>query len=110
MGMELSYKKGILEVFVLAVLNLGESYGYKIVTDLSKYIDISESTLYPILRRLEISNKLDTHNEIMNGRIRKYYKITDSGKKVIDDFMQEWEDIRKISLILSEANKGEKSK
>jgi PadR family transcriptional regulator PadR len=110
MALELSYKKSILEVFVLAILDVGESYGYKIVTDLNQYIEISESTLYPILRRLEMGNKLSTHNQIISGRIRKYYKITELGEATIKDFLKEWEDIRKINDILSKAKlaKGEK--
>ncbi|MCF7930042.1 MAG: PadR family transcriptional regulator [Acholeplasmataceae bacterium] len=93
-------KKGVLEIFVLAILMRSDSYGYKIVSDLIQYIDISESTLYPILRRLEKANELETYNVLFQGRNRKYYKITKTGKKHIDEFLLEWEDIRKIYDIL----------
>ena len=93
-------KKGVLEIFVLAILMRSDSYGYKIVNDLIQYIDISESTLYPILRRLEKADELETYNVLFQGRNRKYYKITKTGKKHIDEFLLEWEDIRKIYDIL----------
>lgn len=93
-------KKGVLEIFVLAILMRSDSYGYKIVYDLIQYIDISESTLYPILRRLEKADELETYNVLFQGRNRKYYKITKTGKKHIDEFLLEWEDIRKIYDIL----------
>lgn len=94
-------KKGILEIFVLAMLSKGDSYGYKIVSDLSEYIDISESTLYPILRRLEKANELKTYNILYQGRNRKYYQITTQGKHHIDEFLSEWEDIKIIYQILT---------
>ncbi|MCR3905805.1 MAG: PadR family transcriptional regulator [Tenericutes bacterium] len=93
-------KKGVLEIFVLAILARGDSYGYKIVNDLIQYIEISESTLYPILRRLEKADELKTYNVIFQGRNRKYYQITAKGKKHLDEFLKEWEDIRKIYDIL----------
>lgn len=98
--MKAQVKKGVLEIFVLAILMRGESYGYKIVSDLLKYIEISESTLYPILRRLEKATELKTYNVIYQGRNRKYYEITEKGKKHIDEFLEEWEDVRKIYDIL----------
>lgn len=93
-------KKGVLEIFVLAMLTQGDSYGYKIVSDLTTYIAISESTLYPILRRLEKTDELKTYNVLFQGRNRKYYKITTKGQQHIDEFLHEWEDIRKIYQIL----------
>jgi PadR family transcriptional regulator PadR len=93
-------KKGVLEIFVLAMLTQGDSYGYKIVSDLTTYIPISESTLYPILRRLEKTDELKTYNVLFQGRNRKYYQITSKGQQHIDEFLHEWEDIRKIYHIL----------
>jgi len=93
-------KKGVLEIFVLAMLTQGDSYGYKIVSDLTTYISISESTLYPILRRLEKTDELKTYNVLFQGRNRKYYQITSKGQLHIDEFLHEWEDIRKIYQIL----------
>jgi len=98
--MKQQVKKGVLEIFVLAILMRSDSYGYKIVSDLIQYIDITESTLYPILRRLEKADELKTYNVLFQGRNRKYYQITKTGKKHIDEFLLEWEDIRKIYDIL----------
>lgn len=99
--MKQQLKKGVLEIFVLAILMKEDSYGYKIVSDLSEYIEISESTLYPILRRLEKQEELKTYNELYQSRNRKYYQITLKGNKHIKDFMDEWQDIRKIYDILT---------
>ncbi|BCR36642.1 PadR family transcriptional regulator [Mariniplasma anaerobium] len=98
--MKQQVKKGILEIFVLAMLMKGDSYGYKLVNDLVEHIAITESTLYPILRRLEKANELNTYNELFQGRNRKYYQITDIGKKHVDEFLKEWEDVRKIFDLL----------
>lgn len=98
-------KKGILEVFVLAVLTKGDSYGYKIVSDLQDDVHISESTLYPILRRLEKQKALKTYNVIISGRNRKYYQITAIGKKQVKDFLDEWKDIKKIYDMLTKWGK-----
>ncbi|MDX9691627.1 MAG: PadR family transcriptional regulator [Acholeplasmataceae bacterium] len=98
--MKQQVKKGVLEIFVLAILLKEDSYGYKIVSDLSMYVEMSESTLYPILRRLEKQDELKTYNQLFQGRNRKYYQITAKGKKHIEDFMDEWEDIRKVYDIL----------
>ena len=94
--MNAQLKRGIVEVCILASLKTGPSYGYKIINDVSEIIVISESTLYPILRRLEASNCLTTYSEEFNGRLRKYYKLTDTGKKRISDFIDEWAEIEKV--------------
>jgi PadR family transcriptional regulator PadR len=93
-------KKGILEIFVLAILSKGESYGYQIINDLSDTVIITESTLYPILRRLLNQGELESYNELFQGRNRKYYKITKKGKIHLDEFMEEWESVKKIYEIL----------
>ena len=99
--MKQQLKKGVLEIFVLAMLSKEDSYGYKLITDLTPYVNISESTLYPILRRLEKQEQLKTYNRLHNGRNRKYYKITLKGVEQIDRFLEEWKDIRKIYDILT---------
>jgi PadR family transcriptional regulator PadR len=100
-SMKQQLKKGVLEIFVLAMLSKDDSYGYKLITDLTPYISITESTLYPILRRLEAQESLKTYNRLYNGRNRKYYKITLKGVEQIDSFMNEWKDIKKIYDILT---------
>ncbi len=98
--MKSELKKQVFELFVLSVLTKGESYGYKIVSDLSMHLPISESTLYPILRRLEAENCLMTRNELFNGRNRKYYKITMQGRSYLNSYLDELEDIKKICQVL----------
>lgn len=74
-------KKGVLDVCVLHAIKSGESYGYKIISDLQGIIEISESTLYPILKRLEAGGYVTTRAAEYSGRLRRYYKITQSGKQ-----------------------------
>jgi PadR family transcriptional regulator PadR len=94
--MDIQLKKGLLEICVLAELLKGDSYGYQIIKDVSHIVKISESTLYPILRRLENKKCLETYSVEHDGKLRKYYKITKEGKTKIDDFCDEWSDITKI--------------
>lgn len=94
--MDIQLKKGLLEICVLAVLEREDSYGYKLIKDISSCISISESTLYPILKRLEASECLTTYSVEHNGRLRKYYRITDAGRRRIDEFTEDWEDIMNV--------------
>ena len=94
--MEAQFRRGILDACVLAVLERGESYGYQMVKDIKKFIDITESTLYPILKRLENANMLTVFTQEHNGRLRKYYKITDEGRSHITQLLNEWEEVVKI--------------
>lgn len=94
--MDAQLKKGMLEACVLAVLNRQDSYGYQIVKDVSDCIEISESTLYPILRRLESSNALETYAVNHNGRTRRYYRITPEGRRRLDEFATSWSEIVRI--------------
>ena len=89
-------KRGLLEACVLSALARGDSYGYKIVKDLSVCVQVSESTLYPVLRRLETSGALRVYSIEHNGRLRKYYAITDEGRQKIQAFLQEWEAVMKV--------------
>mgnify|MGYP001098677487 CR=1 FL=1 len=77
--MDVQLKKGILDVCVLYAISKSESYGYKIISDLQGIIDISESTLYPILKRLEACGCVTTRTAEYSGRLRRYYKITVAG-------------------------------
>ena len=77
--MDIQLKKGILDLCVLHAISKSESYGYKIISDLQGIIEISESTLYPILKRLEAGGYLTTRTAEHGGRLRRYYKITPSG-------------------------------
>ncbi|MDD5952906.1 MAG: PadR family transcriptional regulator [Oscillospiraceae bacterium] len=94
--MDVQLKKGLLEICVLAVLEREDSYGYQIIKDISPYIEISESTLYPILKRLDASACLATYSVEHNGRLRKYYRITDLGRARIKEFLDGWDDVMRV--------------
>lgn len=94
--MDAQLKKGFLEFCVLAALKDADSYGYQIVKDVSTCIEISESTLYPILKRLETSQQVTTYSVEHNSRLRKYYRITDKGIGQINKFLEDWDEIEKI--------------
>lgn len=94
--MDSQFRRGILDACVLAVLERGESYGYQLVKDISEFIEITESTLYPILKRLEQTQMLEVFTQEHNGRLRKYYRITGKGREKITDLLNEWSEIVKI--------------
>ena len=95
-------KKGLLDTCVLSVLLREDSYGYKIIKDLDPYIKLSESTLYPVLRRLEASGALTVYSLEHNGRLRKMYRITDSGHNQISAFLDDWREIEAIYRYIKE--------
>lgn len=105
--MDIQLKRGLLDICVLAAIKDEESYGYKIIKDIKPYLEISESTLYPILRRLEVSELLTVRSAEHNGRLRKYYRITFEGLKRIEDFKNEWSEIMAIYRFI---NKEDESK
>ena len=92
--MDAQRKKGMLDVCVLAVLKEQHSYGYQIMKKIGESIGISESTLYPILKRLEQNGSLKTYCQEHHGRTRKYYELTSCGQRRIDEFLEEWEELR----------------
>ncbi len=94
--MDIQIKRGLLEVCVLAAIKNADSYGYQIIKDVAPYALISESTLYPILRRLESTELLTVYSEEHNGRLRKYYRITDKGRERLVAFREEWREIMRI--------------
>ena len=81
---------------VLFALSKGESYGYKIISDLNGVIEISESTLYPILKRLEAGSYITARTAEYNGRLRRYYKITASGLSKLKSGKDDLQEIHKI--------------
>lgn len=100
--MDVQLKRGVLEICVLAVLHRGDSYGYRIIKDMERAVEISESTLYPILKRLEAGGEVRVYSMEHNGRLRKYYQITDRGKTKIADFVEQWQDMMKIYAFITE--------
>ena len=91
--MDIQLKRGLLDVCVLKALEDGDSYGYQIIKDISPFVTMSESTLYPILKRLESAGSLRVYSQEHNGRLRKYYSLTDQGRARIRDFLTEWEEV-----------------
>ena len=94
--MDAQLKRGLLEICVLAAMQRQDTYGYQLIKDVSPYIAISESTLYPILKRLEGSGCVTVYAVEHSGRLRKYYRITDAGRARITEFLQEWQDLMRI--------------
>lgn len=94
--MDAQLKKGLIEICVLVVLKQQDSYGYQIIKDISPYLELSESTLYPILKRLETGGCVTTYSMEHNGRLRKYYHITEAGIARIADFLVEWQEVMRV--------------
>ena len=94
--MDVQLKRGLLDVCVLAAIKDEASYGYKIIRDVKPYVELSESTLYTILKRLEGGNMLTVHTAEHNGRLRKYYHITTAGLDRIAEFREDWQGILAI--------------
>ena len=94
--MDAQLKRGVLDVCVLAAIKNEDSYGYKIIKDVSPVLKLSESTLYTILKRLEEAKMLEVRTTMHEGRVRKYYHITEKGLKRIDEFKNEWKEIMGI--------------
>ena len=94
--MDIQLKRGLLDVCVLAAIKNEDSYGYKIIKDVKPYVALSESTLYTILKRLEAAQMLTVRTAEHGGRLRKYYRITDAGRKRIAEFREDWEEILSI--------------
>ena len=104
--MDIQLKRGLLDVCVLAAIKREDSYGYKIIKDMKPYVELSESTLYPILRRLEAAQLLSVHSAEHNGRLRKYYHITEQGQKRLEDFKAEWNEIVSIYEFVTREDKN----
>ncbi len=89
--MNTQLKKGVLELCVLAVINRKDSYGYEIVESLADIINMSEGTIYPMLRRLSKENYVEIYyKESQTGPQRKYYKITETGKEYLKKSYEDW--------------------
>lgn len=102
--MDTQLKRGLLEVCVLKILTKGDSYGYQIVKDVSNIIEISESTLYPILKRLETNKLVEVYSVEHNSRLRKYFKITENGQERIKEFLLEWEKVMEVYEFIKEGD------
>ena len=105
--MDIQLKRGLLDVCVLAAIRSEDSYGYKIIKDMKPYIELSESTLYTILKRLEAAKMLTVRTAEHDGRLRKYYHITDNGLKRIDEFRNDWKEILSIYRFVTKEDEGD---
>ena len=103
--MDAQLKRGLLEVCVLAAIKNEDSYGYKIIKDMKPYMEMSESTLYTILKRLEFSGLLTVRTSEHGGRLRKYYHITKAGLGRIEDFKDEWREVMSIYQFVTKEDK-----
>ena len=103
--MDVQLKRGLLDICVLAAIKNEDSYGYKIIKDIKPYIEISESTLYTILKRLETAEMLTVRTAEHCGRLRKYYHITDIGLQRIENFKNEWKEILSIYKFVDKEDK-----
>ena len=84
----------LLDGIVLAIVEQESTYGYRITQDVQKVLEVSESTLYPVLRRLQKNGCLTTYDEAFAGRNRRYYKITEQGRAQLRQHRVEWENYR----------------
>jgi len=94
--MDIQLKRGLLDVCVLAAIKDEDSYGYKIIKDMKPYLELSESTLYTILKRLESAEMLTVRTAEHDGRLRKYYHITKRGLNRLEEFRDDWKEIMAI--------------
>ncbi|MBE5769828.1 MAG: PadR family transcriptional regulator [Clostridiales bacterium] len=102
--MDAQLKRGMIEVCILSILTRGDSYGYQLIKDIEPIMALSESTLYPVLRRLEAADCLSVYSVEHNSRLRKYYAITDTGRQRIADFLKEWEEVNRVYDFIVEVN------
>lgn len=102
--MNIQFKKGVLEICVLSLLTRRDFYGYELVEHISKHIDISEGTIYPLLRRFRKDGYVTTYlQESQEGPPRKYYKITTEGQRAYEKLLDEWKNfIAGVNNIIEE--------
>lgn len=105
--MDAQLKRGVLEAAVLAVLNRGDSYGYAIIKEIEPVLSISESTLYPILKRLKAQNMVTEESREFSGRLRKYYSITNDGRRRLIEFLEEWKEMVAVIEFITIKGKGD---
>ena len=105
--MDIQLKRGLLDVCVLAAIKNEDSYGYQIIKDMKPYVELSESTLYTILKRLELAHMLTVRSAEHGGRLRKYYRITPAGLRRIEEFREEWKEIVSIYQFVTKEEHNE---
>ncbi len=99
--MQFGVSSTLLDACVLSVLHKGDAYGYSLTQDIVRILEVSESTLYPVLKRLQKEMYLTTYDSPFQGRNRRYYKITEKGEKQVDRYKHEWADFKeKVDIFL----------
>ena len=104
--MDNQLKRGLLDVCVLAAIKNEDSYGYQIIKDLKPCVELSESTLYTILKRLEAARMLTVRSAEHGGRLRKYYRVTPLGLRRIEEFREEWKEIVSIYQFVTKEDRN----
>lgn len=102
--MDSQLRKGLLEICILAVLRKADSYGYQMIKDVSGVIEISESTLYPILRRLETSGRIESYTIQYHNRLRRYFHLTNAGEQCLKEFRKDREQLLRILEYIAEGD------
>ena len=92
--MAFKIESSLLDACALAILHRGDTYGYEITQEMKKSITVSESTLYPVLRRLQQEQLCQTYDQPYQGRNRRYYRITEKGEEQLRDYLKQWNDYR----------------
>ena len=105
--MDVQLKRGLLDVCVLAAIKNEDSYGYKIIKDMKPYMELSESPLYTILKRLETAKMLTVRTAEHGGRLRKYYRITPEGLRRIGEFKEDWKEMLSIYRFVTREDDNE---
>ena len=105
--MDNQLKRGLLDVCVLAAIKNEDSYGYKIIKDMKPYLSLSESTLYTIMKRLELAGMLTVRTAEHDGRLRKYYHITAAGLQRLEAFKAEWKEVVSIYQFVIQEDRHE---
>jgi len=108
--MAFKIESSLLDACALSILNRGDTYGYEITQEMKKAIDISESTLYPVLRRLQQDKLCFTYDQPYQGRNRRYYSITPQGQAKLEEYKNMWEEYRnEIESLLLDAEDDQDS-
>lgn len=106
--MSTQLRKGVLNICVLALINEKDMYGYEVVESISKIMEVKESTIYPILRRLTTEENFDTYmKKSQEGPDRKYYRITEVGKNNLQMMIDQWDEfVNDVNSILKNIERG----